>query len=117
MRKILVLLLLMWCIVPVSAAQIPRDLTDAIPDSARELLDDADKGDSFTSLNDGLSGLWNRTCKLLIVIVQDSLGGVILVLISMFLTFIAGPPFYFALWRRIASALPEAVSYLIRCPW
>ena len=36
MRKILVLLLLMWCIVPVRAAQIPRDLTDAIPDSARE---------------------------------------------------------------------------------
>lgn len=75
MRKILVLLLLMWCIVPVSAAQIPRDLTDAIPDSAREFLDDTDKGDSFTSLNDGLSGLWNRTCKLLIVTVQDSLGG------------------------------------------
>ena len=107
MRKILVLLLLMWCIVPVSAAQIPQDLTDAIPDSARELLDDTDKGDSFTSLNDGLSGLWNRTCKLLIVTVQDSLGGVILVLSAI----------YFALLRRIASALPEAVSCLIRCPW
>ena len=77
MRKILVLLLLIWCIVPACAADIPQDLTDAIPDSARELLDDTDKADSFTSLTDGLSGLWNRTCKLLIVTVQDSLGGAV----------------------------------------
>ena len=85
MRKILVLLLLIWCIVPACAADIPQDLTDAIPDSARELLDDTDKADSFTSLTDGLSGLWNRTCKLLIVTVQDSLGGVILVLSAILL--------------------------------
>ena len=89
MRKILVLLLLIWCIVPACAADIPQDLTDAIPDSARELRDDTDKADSFTSLTDGLSGLWNRTCKLLIVTVQDSLGGVILVLSAILLCSVA----------------------------
>ena len=42
MRKMLVLLLLMWCIVPVSAAQIPQDLTDAIPAIALDHLHDHD---------------------------------------------------------------------------
>ena len=106
MRKILVLLLLMWCVVPVSAAQIPQELTDAIPDSARELLDDTDKDDSFTSLNDGLSGLWNRTCKLLIVTVQDSLGGVILVLSAILLCSVAEDCFSAAGGGKLFNPVP-----------
>ena len=113
MRKILVLLLLMWCIVPVSAAQIPRDLTDAIPDSAREFLDDTDKGDSFTSLNDGLSGLWNRTCKLLIVIVQDSLGGVILVLSAILLCSVAEDCFSAAGGGKLFNPVPLVGTLVI----
>ena len=113
MRKILVLLLLMWCIVPVSAAQIPQDLTDAIPDSARELLDDTDKGDSFTSLNDGLSGLWNRTCKLLIVTVQDSLGGVILVLSAILLCSVAEDCFSAAGGGKLFNPVPLVGTLVI----
>ena len=113
MRKILVLLLLMWCIVPVSAAQIPRDLTDAIPDSAREFLDDTDKGDSFTSLNDGLSGLWNRTCKLLIVTVQDSLGGVILVLSAILLCSVAEDCFSAAGGGKLFNPVPLVGTLVI----
>ena len=109
MRKILVLLLLMWCIVPVSAAQIPQDLTDAIP----ELLDDTDKGDSFTSLNDGLSGLWNRTCKLLIVTVQDSLGGVILVLSAILLCSVAEDCFSAAGGGKLFNPVPLVGTLVI----
>lgn len=43
MRKLWILLMLLWCVVPVYGAELPEELTDAIPDSARELLDVADK--------------------------------------------------------------------------
>ena len=103
----------MWCIVPVSAAQIPQDLTDAIPDSAREFLDDTDKGDSFTSLNDGLSGLWNRTCKLLIVTVQDSLAGVILVLSAILLCSVAEDCFSAAGGGKLFNPVPLVGTLVI----
>ncbi|MFR6394538.1 MAG: SpoIIIAC/SpoIIIAD family protein [Oscillospiraceae bacterium] len=80
MRKIFLLLVLLWCIVPACASQIPREITDAIPDSARPFLEDTDEADNFTSWNSGLSTLWTRTCKLLASTVQESLGGVILVM-------------------------------------
>ena len=60
MRKIFLLLVLLWCIVPACASQIPREITDAIPDSARPFLEDTDKADNFTSWNSGLSTLWTR---------------------------------------------------------
>lgn len=94
-------------------AQIPRDLTDAIPDSAREFLDDTDKGDSFTSLNDGLSGLWNRTCKLLIVTVQDSLGGVILVLSAILLCSVAEDCFSAAGGGKLFNPVPLVGTLVI----
>ena len=72
MRKIFLLLVLLWCIVPACASQIPREITDAIPDSARPFLEDIDEADNFTSWNSGLSTLWTRTCKLLASTVQES---------------------------------------------
>ena len=89
MRKIFLLLVLLWCIVPACASQIPREITDAIPDSARPFLEDTDEADNFTSWNSGLSTLWTRTCKLLASTVQESLGGVILVMSAVLLCSVA----------------------------
>lgn len=90
MRKIwIVFLLLLLSIVPSFASEIPEEVTDSIPDSARELLGDTDKAYDFTSLEDGLSGIWDRTCKLLAVTVQDSLGGVVLILSAMLVCSVA----------------------------
>ena len=73
MRKLWILFVLLLSIVPVYAADIPEEFTDAIPDSARELFENTDKVNDFTSLNSGLSALWDRTCKLLATTVQESL--------------------------------------------
>ena len=113
MRKILVLLLLLWCIVPACAAEIPEDLMDSIPNSAREMLDNADKVYNFTSLSDGLSGLWNRTCKLLAVTVQDSLGGVILVLSAILLCSAAENCFTAAGSGRLFDPVPMVGTLVI----
>lgn len=89
MRKILLLFVLLLCVVPAYGQEIPDEITDAIPDSARELLDKPDKAEDFTSLNNGLSTLWGRTCKLLLTTVQDSLGGVVLILCTLLLCSLA----------------------------
>ena len=89
MRKLWILFVLLLSIVPVYAADIPEELTDAIPDSARELFENTDKVNDFTSLNSGLSALWDRTCKLLATTVQESLGGVILILSAILLCAVA----------------------------
>ena len=94
MRKIFLLLVLLWCIVPACASQIPREITDAIPDSARPFLEDTDEADNFTSWNSGLSTLWTRTCKLLASTVQESLGGVILVMSAVLLCSVAEDCFH-----------------------
>ena len=96
MRKIFLLLVLLWCIVPACASQIPREITDAIPDSARPFLEDTDEADNFTSWNSGLSTLWTRTCKLLASTVQESLGGVILVMSAVLLCSVAEDCFHAA---------------------
>lgn len=89
MRKIWIIFLLLWCMAPAYGAEIPEEITDAMPDSAKELLEDTDKVENFTSLGDGLSGLWERTCKLLAVTVQDSLGGVVLIMSAILLCSLA----------------------------
>ena len=94
MRKIFLLLVLLWCIVPACASEIPREITDAIPDSARPFLEDTDEADNFTSWNSGLSTLWTRTCKLLASTVQESLGGVILVMSAVLLCSVAEDCFH-----------------------
>ena len=94
MRKIFLLLVLLWCIVPACASEIPREITDAIPDSARPFLEDTDEADNFTSWNSGLSTLWARTCKLLASTVQESLGGVILVMSAVLLCSVAEDCFH-----------------------
>lgn len=108
MRKLWILLMLLWCVVPVYGAELPEELTDAIPDSARELLDVADKENDFTSLNKGLSGLWDRTCKLLATTVQDSLGGVILILSAILLCSVAEDCFGAAGEVKILDPVPLA---------
>ena len=51
MRKIFLLLVLLWCIVPACASQIPREITDAIPDSARPFLEDTDEPDNLSLIH------------------------------------------------------------------
>ncbi len=94
MRKFLIIFVLLWCIVPACAAEIPQEITDAIPDSARPFLEDTDKAEDFTSWNSGLSTLWARTCKLLASTVQESLGGVILVMSAVLLCSVAEDCFH-----------------------
>ena len=104
MRKIFLLLVLLWCIVPACASEIPREITDAIPDSARPFLEDTDEADNFTSWNSGLSTLWTRTCKLLASTVQESLGGVILVMSAVLLCSVGDLP---SACRRILCSVAE----------
>lgn len=113
MRKLWILLMLLWCVVPAYGTELPEELTDAIPDSARELLDVADKENDFTSLNKGLSGLWDRTCKLLATTVQDSLGGVILILSAILLCSVAEDCFGAAGERKILDPVPLAGTLVI----
>ena len=94
MRKIWIIFLLLWCMAPAYGAEIPEEITDAMPDSAKELLENTDKVENFTSLGDGLSGLWERTCKLLAVTVQDSLGGVVLIMSAILLCSLAEDCFF-----------------------
>lgn len=94
MRKIFLIFVLLWCIVPACASEIPQEITDAIPDSARPFLRDTDKVEDFTSWNAGLSTLWSRTCKLLASTVQESLGGVILVMSAVLLCSVAEDCFH-----------------------
>ncbi len=94
MRKIFLIFVLLWCIVPACAAEIPQEITDAIPDSARPFLEDTDKAEDFTFWNSGLSTLWARTCKLLASTVQESLGGVILVMSAVLLCSVAEDCFH-----------------------
>ena len=113
MRKIWIIFLLLWCMAPAYGAEIPEEITDAMPDSARELLEDTDKVENFTSLGDGLSGLWERTCKLLAVTVQDSLGGVVLIMSVILLCSLAEDCFGAAGGGRMLDPVPLVGTMVI----
>lgn len=113
MRKIWIIFLLLWCMAPAYGAEIPEEITDAMPDSAKELLDDTDKVENFTSLGDGLSGLWERTCKLLAVTVQDSLGGVVLIMSAILLCSLAEDCFGAAGGGRMLDPVPLVGTMVI----
>lgn len=113
MRKIWIIFLLLWCMAPVYGAEIPEEITDAMPDSAKELLEDTDKVENFTSLGDGLSGLWERTCKLLAVTVQDSLGGVVLIMSAILLCSLAEDCFGAAGGGRMLDPVPLVGTMVI----
>lgn len=113
MRKIWIIFLLLWCMAPAYGAEIPEEITDAMPDSAKELLEDTDKVENFTSLGDGLSGLWERTCKLLAVTVQDSLGGVVLIMSAILLCSLAEDCFGAAGGGRMLDPVPLVGTMVI----
>lgn len=113
MRKLWILFVLLLSIVPVYAADIPEEFTDAIPDSARELFENTDKANDFTSLNSGLSALWDRTCKLLVTTVQESLGGVILILSAILLCSVAEDCFGAAGGEKILDPVPLVGTLVI----
>ena len=113
MRKIWIIFLLLWCMAPAYGAEIPEEITDAMPDSAKELLEDTDKVENFTSLGDGLSGLWERTCKLLAVTVQDSLGGVVLIMSAILLCSLAEDCFGAAGGGRMLDLVPLVGTMVI----
>lgn len=113
MRKIWIIFLLLWCMAPAYGAEIPEEITDAMPDSAKELLEDTNKVENFTSLGDGLSGLWERTCKLLAVTVQDSLGGVVLIMSAILLCSLAEDCFGAAGGGRMLDPVPLVGTMVI----
>lgn len=113
MRKIWIIFMLLWCMAPAYGAEIPEEITDAMPDSAKELLEDTDKVENFTSLGDGLSGLWERTCKLLAVTVQDSLGGVVLIMSAILLCSLAEDCFGAAGGGRMLDPVPLVGTMVI----
>ena len=113
MRKLWILFVLLLSIVPVYAADIPEEFTDAIPDSAREFFENTDKANDFTSLNSGLSALWDRTCKLLVTTVQESLGGVILILSAILLCSVAEDCFGAASGGKILDPVPLVGTLVI----
>ena len=113
MRKIWIIFLLLWCMAPAYGAEIPEEITDAMPDSAKELLGNTDKVENFTSLGDGLSGLWERTCKLLAVTVQDSLGGVVLIMSTILLCSLAEDCFGAAGGGRMLDPVPLVGTMVI----
>ena len=113
MRKLWILFVLLLSTVPVYAADIPEEFTDAIPDSARELFENTDKVNDFTSLNSGLSALWDRTCKLLATTVQESLGGVILILSAILLCSVAEDCFGAAGGEKILDPVPLVGTLVI----
>ena len=113
MRKIWIIFLLLWCMAPAYGAEIPEEITDAMPDSAKELLGDTDKVENFISLGDGLSGLWERTCKLLAVTVQDSLGGVVLIMSAILLCSLAEDCFGAAGGGRMLDPVPLVGTMVI----
>lgn len=113
MRKIWIIFLLLWCMTPAYGAEIPEEITDAMPDSAKELLENTDKVENFTSLGDGLSGLWERTCKLLAVTVQDSLGGVVLIMSAILLCSLAEDCFGAAGGGRMLDPVPLVGTMVI----
>ncbi len=113
MRKIWIIFLLLRCMAPAYGAEIPEEITDAMPDSAKELLEDTDKVENFTSLGDGLSGLWERTCKLLAVTVQDSLGGVVLIMSAILLCSLAEDCFGAAGGGRMLDPVPLVGTMVI----
>ena len=113
MRKIWIIFLLRWCMAPAYGAEIPEEITDAMPDSAKELLEDTNKVENFTSLGDGLSGLWERTCKLLAVTVQDSLGGVVLIMSAILLCSLAEDCFGAAGGGRMLDPVPLVGTMVI----
>ena len=113
MRKIWIIFLLLWCMAPAYGVEIPEEITDAMPDSAKELLEDTDKVENFTSLGDGLSGLWERTCKLLAVTVQDSLGGVVLIMSAILLCSLAEDCFGAAGGGRMLDPVPLVGTMVI----
>lgn len=113
MRKIWIIFLLLWCMASAYGAEIPEEITDAMPDSAKELLEDTDKVENFTSLGDGLSGLWERTCKLLAVTVQDSLGGVVLIMSAILLCSLAEDCFGAAGGGRMLDPVPLVGTMVI----
>lgn len=112
-KRCLIVILLLWCLVPAYGSQIPREVTDAIPDSARSLLGNTDKAEDFTTLNDGLSTLWERTCKLLASTVQESLGGVILILSAVLLCAIAEDCFHPLAGGKLLDPVPLVGTLVI----
>ena len=112
-KRCLIVILLIWCLVPAYGSQIPREVTDAIPDSARSLLDNTDKAEDFTTLNDGLSTLWERICKLLASTMQESLGGVILILSAVLLCAIAEDCFHPLAGGKLLDPVPLVGTLVI----
>lgn len=88
MKQVWIVFLLCLCIVSAHGSTLPKELTDAVPDSAEEIIGNQD-AEGFSSWTTGLSKLWERTCKLLAGTVQDSIGGVVMILTTVLLCAVA----------------------------
>ncbi len=93
---ILAAVLLAVCVVPAWGETLPQELLDAVPEEARQLLDSGgmESTESYQALDTGLSGLWQRGCKLLAATVHESIGGVAAVLVVMLLCALAADCFH-----------------------
>lgn len=91
----LVLALVVLCVTPAWGEALPRELLDAVPEEARMLLDgELEETENYQALDEGISGLWKRGCKLLLTTLRESVGGIAAVLIVMLLCAVATDCFH-----------------------
>ena len=59
-KLICALLFVLMLTTPVRAAEVPEEVTDAVPQQAEELLGDLDSDGTAGSFQEGLAGIWDR---------------------------------------------------------
>lgn len=85
MRRLLYLTLLLALLpLPVRAAELPREVQDALPPAAEELLDELENG-SPSSLTEGLSLLWERCLTWARESLRQALSGGVLLMVVVLL--------------------------------
>lgn len=107
-KLICTLLFLLLLTTPVRAAEVPEEVTDAVPQQAEELLGDLDSDGTAGSLQAGLAGIWDRVSGQAGDILRERLKNIVGLLLVVLLCGVVDGTFQSVGSRRISNYTPMA---------
>ena len=107
-KLICALLFVLMLTTPVRAAEVPEEVTDAVPQQAEELLGDLDSDGTAGSFQEGLAGIWDRVSGQVGDILRERLRDVVALLLVVLLCGVVDGTFQSVGGRRISNYTPMA---------
>jgi stage III sporulation protein AE len=106
MKKYLLLLILIFLLpVPAFGADVPEEITKALPSQAEDIVDTGSLLD-FSAFQTGLSRLWEKLCGSVTDVVRSRIGGAVLLLTVVVLCGLADDLFRASQNTRVANYVP-----------